>query len=64
AGLVASAAGAALAMVDEKELVKKWWDALPNYLNTAQRMLDQAQQTIDDLASKRDKIMSIIGKSA
>jgi len=62
AGLVVSATGAALAMVDEKDLVKQWWDALPGYLTTTQRMLDQAQQTIDDLAAKRDKIMSIMGK--
>ena len=64
AGLVVSAAGAALAMIEEKELVKQWWEVLPGYLETAQRMLDQAQQTIDDLAAKRAKIMSIIGKSA
>lgn len=62
AGLLLSAAGAALAMVEEKELVKQWWEALPGYLNTTQRMLDQAQETIDDLASKRDKVMSILGK--
>jgi hypothetical protein len=64
AGLVASATGAALAMLDEKDLVKQWWEALPGYLDSAQRMLDQAQQTIDDLATKRDRIMSILGKSA
>ena len=64
AGLLASAAGAALTMVQERELVKQWWEALPGYLDTTQRMLDQAQQTIDDLAAKRAKIMSIIGKSA
>ena len=62
AGLVASVAGTALAMVQERELVKQAWDALPGYLDTTQRMLDQAQQTIDDLASKRDKIKSILGK--
>lgn len=64
AALLASAAGAALAMVEEKELVKECWEALPDYLNSAQRMLDVAQQTIDDIAAKRDKILSIIGKSA
>lgn len=62
AGLLMSAAGAALAMVEEKELVKEWWDALPGYLNKTQRVLDQAQETIDDIAAKRDKVMSILGK--
>lgn len=64
AGLVAGVAGAALTMVEEKEMVKRWWEELPGYLDSAQRMLDQAQQTIDDLAAKRDRIMSILGKSA
>lgn len=62
AGLLMSAAGAALAMVEERDLVKEWWDALPGYLNTTQRVLDQAQQTIDDIAAKRDKVMSILRK--
>ena len=64
AALLASVAGAALAMVEEKELVMECWEALPDYLNSAQRMVDVAQQTIDDIAAKRDKILSIIGKSA
>ena len=61
-GLLLSTAGAALAMVDEKELVKQWWEALPGYLDRTQRMIDQVQQTVDDLAAKRDKIKSILSK--
>lgn len=61
-GLLLSAAGAAMAMVEEKELVKQWWEALPGYLNTTQRILDQVQQTIDDIAAKRDKVKSILSK--
>lgn len=61
-GLLVSVAGAALAMAEERELVKQWWDALPGYLNKTQRMLDQVQETVDDLASKRDKIKSILDK--
>lgn len=62
AGLVVSAAGAALAMVEEKDLVKQVWEALPGYLDTAQRLVDQVQETIDDIAAKRDKVVSIFGK--
>jgi len=62
AGLVVTAAGTALAMLDNKELVSEWWDALPGYLDQAQRLLDQAAATIDDLTEKRDKIMGLLGK--
>ena len=62
AGLVVTAAGTALAMLEHKDLVTEWWDALPGYLDQAQRLLDQAAATIDDLTEKRDKIMGLLGK--
>lgn len=62
AGLLVTFAGTALAMMEHKEVVRDWWDSLPGYLDNAQRMLDQAAATIDDLTEKRDKIMSLLGK--
>lgn len=62
AGLIVTAAGTALAMLEHKELVRDWWDSLPVYLDHAQRMLDQAASTVEDLTAKRDKIMSLFGK--
>ena len=62
AGLVVTAAGTALALLEEKELVQKWWQELPSYLDNAQRLLDQAQTTVDDLTSKRDKLMSLFNR--
>lgn len=58
-GLVLTAAGTAMAMLDNKELVTEWWNALPGYLDTAQRMLDQVQETVDDVSAKRDKVMAL-----
>jgi hypothetical protein len=62
AGLLATAAGTALAMLDNREIVAAWWEALPQHLQKAQEILDQTQQTIDDLSAKRDKIMEMFGK--
>lgn len=62
AGLLLTTAGTALAMLEHKDLVSEWWNALPGYLDQAQRLLDQAAATIDDLSEKRDKIMSLLGK--
>lgn len=62
AGLLVTAAGTALAMLDNKELVSEWWNALPTYLDHAQRMLDQVSSTVDDLTDKRDKIMALFSK--
>jgi hypothetical protein len=62
AGLVVTAAGTALAILDNREFVSEWWDALPHHLQKAQHMLEQTQQTIDDLTAKRDKVMALFGK--
>src|SRR5215831_12388408 len=51
AGLVVTAAAAAVTLLDKKETVREWWNALPQYLDDAQRLLDQAQRTVDDLAA-------------
>lgn len=62
AGLVVTAAGTAMAMLDQKELVSEWWNALPAYIDRAQRMLEQVSTTVDDLTDKRDKIMALFDK--
>jgi|NGEPerStandDraft_6_1074524.scaffolds.fasta_scaffold399191_1 hypothetical protein len=62
AGLVLTAAGTALALLEEQETVRAWWNALPAYLDNAQRLLEEAQKTIDDLSSKRDKLRSLFGR--
>jgi hypothetical protein len=56
AGLVATAAATALTLLDQQDTIREWWNALPQYLDEAQRLLDQAQTTIDDLAAKREKL--------
>jgi hypothetical protein len=62
AGLVVTAAGAALALLEEENAIRTLWNSLPQYLDDAQRLLDQAQQTVDNLASKREKLRSMFGR--
>ncbi len=61
-GLLVTVAGAALAMLQEQELVSQWWNALPGYLDGAQKMISQVQETVDDLSAKREKVMEILGR--
>jgi hypothetical protein len=62
AGLVATAAGTALTVLDQQDTIREWWNALPQYLDEAQRLLDQAQTTIDDLAAKREKLRMMFNR--
>ncbi len=59
AGLAVSAGAMALTLLDQQESIREWWHMLPKYLDDAQRLLDQAQHTIEDLAAKRDKLRSM-----
>ncbi len=59
AGLVLTFAGTALAILEHQDLVSEWWNALPRYLNDAQRMLDQAANTVEDLTAKGEQVKSL-----
>jgi hypothetical protein len=39
AGMVAAASGTALAMLNEKETLLSWWNAMPGYIDQVQRVL-------------------------
>lgn len=62
AGLLVTASAMALTLVDQKATVREWWNTLPGYLDDAQRLLDQAAHTIDDLAAKRDKLRGMFNR--
>jgi hypothetical protein len=62
AGMVTAAAGAALAMMDEQDTLRRWWDALPVYLDEAQAVLGRVQGAIDDVASQRERLRTILAR--
>ena len=62
AGLVTAAAATALTLLNEEDTVRQWWNALPRYLDDAQRLLNQAQTTIDDLVSKREALRGMFNR--
>ena len=62
AGLVTAVSGAALAMLDQREVVSKWWNALPAYLEEMQGMLGRAQSAVEDLSVQGEKLRRVLGK--
>jgi hypothetical protein len=62
AGLVVTAAATALTLLNQKETVRAWWSSLPGYLDDAQRLLDQAQHTVDDLEAKRQTLRTLFNR--
>ena len=62
AGTVAAAAGAALTLLDQKETLNAWWNALPVYIDDIQRILDQVQETVEEIAIQREKLHRILAR--
>jgi hypothetical protein len=60
AGLVSAVTGTALAMLDQQESLKAWWETLPVYLDDVQLMLSRAQGAVDNLSVQREKLHNII----
>jgi hypothetical protein len=62
AGLATAAAGTALALLDQQEVVKALWDALPGYVDQAQNLLGQVEETVVELAAQRERLHTILTK--
>ena len=44
--------GAALAMLDQQDAVRHWWNRLPGFLEEMQGMLGKPQAAVEDLSSR------------
>jgi hypothetical protein len=62
AGLVTAVSGAALAMLDQPEVMCKWWNALPGHLEELQGMLGRAQAAVEDLSVQGEKLRRVLSK--
>lgn len=60
AGLLAAASGTALALLDQQEIVRAWWDALPGYIEKVQQVVTQVEEAVDEVASQRERLHQIL----
>lgn len=62
AGLVTAVSGTALAMLDQQETVRTWWDMLPGFLDEIQGMLSRAQLAVEDLSTQSQRLRGALGR--
>ena len=62
AGLVAATTGASLALLDQQDVVRAWWDQLPGHIGRVQAILGQVQETLDDVTEQRDKLAKLLNR--
>ena len=61
-GLVTAVAGTALAVLDQQETVKAWWNALPGYIEQVQHVLGQVEEGVAEVAAQRERLHRILTK--
>lgn len=62
AGLVTAAAGTTLALLDQQELVKDLWSALPSYIDQAQGLIGKVEETVVEIAAQRNRLHQILNR--
>ena len=62
AGLAVAATGTALAMFDQQETVRLWWNRLPSYLAEVQSILTRVQGAVDDLSAQGERLRNILSR--
>jgi hypothetical protein len=61
-GLVLSVTGTALALVEQPETLRSWWESLPRYLEGAEHLIGEVQGAVGTLGVQRDKIREVFQK--
>jgi ABC-type transporter Mla subunit MlaD len=62
AGVVAAASGTALALLDQQQTLHHWWEALPGYIDQVQNVLNKVQDTVNEVAAKREDLHRILAR--
>ena len=62
AGMVAAASGTALALLDQQETLHSWWNALPGYIDEVQDVLAKVQDTVNEVAAKREELRRVLAR--
>jgi hypothetical protein len=62
AGMVAAASGTALALLDQQQTLHSWWNALPGYIDQVQDVLAKVQETVNEVAAKRQELSRVLAR--
>jgi hypothetical protein len=60
AGALVSLAGAGLALVDQQDAVRNWWNHLPEYVDRVQNVINQVQSRVDEFTAKRESLQNVL----
>jgi len=61
-GMVTALSGAALALIDQQDAVRKCWERLPEFLEDLQGLLGKTQAAVEDISSQSQKLRQALSK--
>jgi len=59
-GVAVAAAGTALALLEDQEIVVSWWRKLPNFMGRAQDFLDRVERYAEQASTQGHRIQNIL----
>lgn len=62
AGVVIATSGTALALLDHEDTLRRLWEALPEYVDRAQSMIEQVQEVMDDINEKGESLRRALAR--
>lgn len=64
AGMVMAASGTAIALLDQQDTLRRWWGAVPRYLDQAQTMVGRVQDAVKELSEKSETVRRALSHKA
>jgi len=64
AGLAAGVTGATIALLDQQDLIRLFWRELPGYVDQLQQLLDDMENLVEDISSRRQKLHQVLHKAS
>jgi hypothetical protein len=62
AGTVAATAGTALLLLDQQDLLRTWWNAIPGEIENVQKVLGKVQESVSAVGAQRDRLHRVFNR--
>ncbi|HLY41543.1 MAG TPA: hypothetical protein VKR52_10025 [Terracidiphilus sp.] len=63
AGLATAVTGATIALLDQQDLIRRFWRELPGYMDQVQQLLDDMENLVDDIGDRRRRLHQVLHKA-
>jgi hypothetical protein len=62
AGTVAATAGTALLLLDQQDLLRTWWNAIPAHIENVQKVIGKVQESVSEVSTQRERLHRILNR--